>query len=324
MRFRLAQLEYVVALARHGGFRRAADAIGMSQPALSRSIRQLEESLGVALFDRSRNGVELTDAGRLVVDHALEVLVAGEELEREVDLVRGVSAGRLVVGLGPYPAALSGHEAIARMLEHHPRVQVEARVSGWQAVAQGVLDRSLDLGLAEVSEARRHPDLEATPMITRRGVLVCRPDHPRLDRTHIEHADVLSLPWICTRIPIRVAGGVLTQPDRAGVWDDESRVFIPAVCVDAVFDIGRLTAGSDALGLAVLPMVRHELEAGILRVLPYRPPWLSTNYGFIARRGRTPSPAAEAFMDLVREIEAEVDRVDADLEQRFVPREVVV
>jgi DNA-binding transcriptional LysR family regulator len=74
------------------------------------------------------------------------------------------------------------------------------------------------------------------------------------------------------------------------------------------------SAGSDALGLAVLPMVRHELEAGILRVLPYRPPWLSTNYGFIARRGRTPSPAAEAFMDLVREIENEVDRVDADLE----------
>jgi LysR family transcriptional regulator of gallate degradation len=258
-----------------------------------------ERTLSVTLFDRNRNGVELTDVGRLVHGRALEILVAAEELGREVELVRGLAAGRLIVGLGPYPAALSGHAAVAGMLKDHPGISVEVSVSSWESVTQGVLDRALDLGLAEVSEAQRHPDLDVEPMIRRRGVLVCRSRHPLMNRSGLDASVVLSYPWICTRIPIRVAGGVLTKPCIAGAWDDERRVFIPAVCVDAVFDIGRLVAESDAIGLAALPMVRRELEAGEIRVLPFRPPWLTTNYGFICagdeRRRRQPGLSCGRF-----------------------------
>jgi len=100
----LKQLHYAVTLAKHRNFARAAAALDMSQPALSRSISGLEAELGVQLFTRGARGAEPTPFGERFLLRAALLLREAGELEREVRLIQGAETGSLRVGAGPYPA----------------------------------------------------------------------------------------------------------------------------------------------------------------------------------------------------------------------------
>ena len=111
----LHKLKHAVALAQHRNFRQAAEGLNLTQPALSRSIQSLESALGVRLFDRGHGRVESTALGTLVVELSKGILSAVADLEREVELAKGLRAGTLEVSLAPYPSSLSGQRAVARL-----------------------------------------------------------------------------------------------------------------------------------------------------------------------------------------------------------------
>lgn len=99
-------LHQVVILAETRGYAKAAKMLHLSQPALSRSIQQLESRIGQRLFDRSRQQIQLTEAGLLFVNRARGLLARGDDLEREVRLLNESRGGQLNMGAGPYPAEL--------------------------------------------------------------------------------------------------------------------------------------------------------------------------------------------------------------------------
>lgn len=312
----LRHLENAIAVAEHGGFRRAADALGISQPTLTRSLQQLEDHLGVKVFDRSQRGVEPTALGRVVLERSRALLRDRRSLDREIELLKGLEIGELDVGMGPYPAALVGHPAIARLVSRHPGVHCRVRVMDWGGLTRAVLDGRCDLGLAELSEAESEPNLEVELVMTRPGYFVCRADHEILRLSRVGFTDLLAYPWACSTVPDRAAR--LMPPDLGRAGCRKHGTFQPAVCLDAVSDIVVMAESSDVLCAATLTMVERELEAGRVAVVPYRPPWLRLNAGFIRRRDRTPTPTAEAFMRLVREIDAELEGRERDLTARFV------
>ena len=104
MPFELRQLRHLLAVAEHGSFGRAAAALGMTQPALSRSIKLLERAAGGALFVRSAQGVTPSDQGRLLIARARDLVRAADEFDRAFVRRGGPGAGQVVVGAGPYPA----------------------------------------------------------------------------------------------------------------------------------------------------------------------------------------------------------------------------
>src|SRR5512139_2506265 len=106
MDFDLRLLRHCRALAEEGSFARAARALHITQPALSRSIRDLESRLGLQVFDRTRSRVLATDLGRAFLDRAGELLAQAESLSREVAALRGSSTGSLKVGSGTFPSVL--------------------------------------------------------------------------------------------------------------------------------------------------------------------------------------------------------------------------
>ncbi len=101
----LRQLRHFVALAEHGHFARAAEAVNLSQPALSRSIQALESQLGCPLLDRHSRGFSLTAHGRLVLEHARRLLAGSRALSNAVSKLGNLQSGELRLGAGPYPAA---------------------------------------------------------------------------------------------------------------------------------------------------------------------------------------------------------------------------
>ena len=100
----LRLLRHALTLAEHRNFPRAAVALGISQPALSRSMQNLERTVGAVLFDRRPQGVEPTDAGQLLLLRARELLSFSEEFVNEVSRTNSLHRGRIVCGAGPYPA----------------------------------------------------------------------------------------------------------------------------------------------------------------------------------------------------------------------------
>ena len=132
----IRQIEVVKALAKHHHFGLAAKALGVSQPALTRSLKQLETDLGVSLFDRQ--GVTPTAFGEIVLRHGEPAAAELHELMREITLAKGLEIGELRIGAGPYPADISAERAIGALSTRHPNVLVELRISGWtRAIGDG-------------------------------------------------------------------------------------------------------------------------------------------------------------------------------------------
>jgi hypothetical protein len=105
---------------------------------------------------------------------------------------------------------------------------------------------------------------------------------------------------------------------RAGRWDPETREFAPALEVDVVSDFLVLARESEILVAATLTMAERELEHENLAVVQFAPPWLELAYGFISRPNHTLSPATLRFMEIVREIEAELDEREAALREKHL------
>ena len=111
----LKQLHYAITLAKHGNYARAAEALDMSQPALSRSISGFEATLGVMLFNRTRKGVEPTAFGERLLARGETLLTGARELERDLVLMQGLDLGVLQIGAGPYPADMCVGRAIGNL-----------------------------------------------------------------------------------------------------------------------------------------------------------------------------------------------------------------
>src|SRR5277367_340721 len=116
------QFELVRALATYRHFGRAAVALGVSQLALTRCLKHLEERLGVPLFDRQ--GVTPTGFGELVLSHGEAVIKGFADLVRAINLARGLEIGEFSVSAGPYPVEISGQRAIGLLSGQHPRLFV--------------------------------------------------------------------------------------------------------------------------------------------------------------------------------------------------------
>ena len=102
MDFEIRLLRCALTLAEHRNFARAAKALHLSQPSLSRSIQSLERQAGVLVFERSSRRVEVTDAGQIFLEHAREVMAHSADLTREMELLKGLEKGELQLGVGTY------------------------------------------------------------------------------------------------------------------------------------------------------------------------------------------------------------------------------
>ena len=154
MKLDLRQLRHLLALDKYRNFARAAEAVGITQPALTRSIQTLENSLGARLFDRDRKRVEPTTLGSRLIEQAAHLLNAARDLERELERAINLEGGHLYVGAGPYPAEISVGVAVGRMIRLHPSIKIDVLTGDWPDLTKRILAGELDVAIAETSLAQ--------------------------------------------------------------------------------------------------------------------------------------------------------------------------
>lgn len=311
------RLHHLLVLVEHAHFGRAASALNISQPALTKSIQGLEAELGVTLLDRKHGAVTLTAFGELVAQRSKSWLTAEEDLRREIAMLAGNEIGALRVALGPYPSITSGFPGAARLLARHPTIRITVRVANWRDVAEQVANQSVDLGIAEISTLQRNDQFASELIGQHRGHFFCRPHHPLLGRGPVTLPQLLDFPWVSTRMPYRVAVALPQSLGVAGTIDARSGDFVPAIEIDVPLQVAGFLKNSDALAPATLITMERDLHAGNVVLLPTSNIPLVTNYGFIYLRNRSLPPAALAYMQEVRDMEKEIIEREAALTALF-------
>jgi DNA-binding transcriptional LysR family regulator len=261
-------LEHFLAVAEEGGFTRAAVRLHMVQSGVSASIRSLERELGVDLFERTTQHVELTEAGRALIPEARRVLGAVRQARQVVTEVRDGARGTLSLGIpdGLTPRAVLA--ALAAFRTEHPLVQVKLAAPSVDACRPGppsqvakVRDGELDLVV--LAAAGPVPGLRLYTLRTETLMLACAVDHPLAGRESLSLAETAEL----SLIEFPVGWGVRAAVDRAY----------------AAAGLGRREPGLELTDLAtIVDLARHRLgvafvpescadRAGDLRFLPIEP-----------------------------------------------------
>ena len=292
----LRQLRHFVALAEHGHFARAATAVNLSQPALSRSIQALESSLGCLLLERPSRGVSLTAHGQLVLEHAQRLLAGSRALENAVSQLGNLQAGELRLGCGPFPAARLIPQTLGQFSARFPKVHVQLLIDDWRSLRERLLNDEVELYVADIREYSANPRLCVTPLQQYPGVIFCRPDHPLLREKPLELNASLDYPLAGTTLPAAINQAMQRLTGRAQPLTIECDNFMV---------LKALVGASDALSMAPWDVVAEEVLSGSLAVLdlPLEHLAQSSAYGLVSRQGRSLSPAAKMFSQVLQEVD---------------------
>jgi DNA-binding transcriptional LysR family regulator len=280
----LTRLRHILAIARTGSFSRAAEAEGITQPALSRSVAAFEKRHGVILFDRGRSGVFPTPAGMLVIEQARKLLAISGELERSLHLYGTGAAGRVAMGIGPMMASLLLSELARSLLQSHPQLSLVTSVRTPEHLLPELLDDRIEMIIGTGWQIGRAPGITREPLGTLTLGVTVRSDHPLVHQSEVVMADLARFP---------VASAVELVPEGFG----NAGMF---VCGN--FHILRDTVRhTDCVWLSSPTFVANELDSGDLvqiTVADMEP--VRSAICILWRQGRTRSPAALAVADQVR------------------------
>jgi DNA-binding transcriptional LysR family regulator len=189
----IGQVEAFLAVGTFGGFRRAADALRVTQPAISARIRALEDSLGVPLFVRSKTGLSLSAAGRAFRPHAEQLLHAAASARQAVHDLRPSSGNAIQIAAALSICTYLLPDVLKRFHSAHPKVMITVRSGHSKEVLEMVLAGQAEIGLAR---SLHHPEVETLSLRDDPLVLVARPESQvaRARRARLE--DVASQPLI--------------------------------------------------------------------------------------------------------------------------------
>ncbi len=309
----LRKIKHALAVAQYGSFSRAAEALEISQPTLTRSIQALEREIGAPLFDRSRAGVMTTAAGDLLMERGAALAASAMELQRDLQLLQGLELGSIAIGAGPYPAAISVGHAVGELLARYPGLEIDVTVGSWLILRQQVLSRKLDLSVAELSGLADDDRFVVEPCAQHRAALICRNRHPLLASKSPTLQHIRNFPLVSSVLP----GRLHMLPGKRASSPLSGDLVVPTVQVDTMGLVMDIVAGSDAIGIAMPVHIIDSVKRGDLAVLALDLPFLKTNYGIIRLAGRTPSPAAEAFTRIALRCDNQQQKKNAAAERQL-------
>ena len=310
----LRQLQHVLALHEHRNYRRAAEAMHLSQSALSVSIQRLEAHYGVALFRRDQSGVVTTEFGELVARMAREASLTLEQGRREIALLRNLESGKVIVGTDPWMADIIVAPALSRLLRKYPKLRFRLRTQGWDELQSELLDRSVDVYVGSPFEAQ-DPAIEVRHFTLAAPIIICRRDHPltRLPKIEIEH--VLPYPLLVPKLPGWYLDWLREHYGNGRSSEELHDLFLQAEDFSVIHHIVRETDAITAGVTRVFPAVLSHEEFAMLDIADLAPVGAPVIVATLASR---PVPAAAAAF--IAEVVAEIEHLRATVKPRLPAR----
>ncbi|MGP1397711.1 MAG: LysR family transcriptional regulator [Inquilinaceae bacterium] len=289
----LRTIAYFLTVAEEGSLRAAARKLGLTQPALSKAVRRLEDEIGASLFDRRARGVELTVYGRSFHRHAQALHANMTDAQSEMNALRRGTAGLVRLGAGPSFLARIVPDALRTFRRRHPDVVVQVSGGLDDALKASLRAGRLDLVFAALPDDASEPDLDRRSLMIDDYRVIADRDHPLRRRPAIALADLLDYPWILPNAATHMVRRLAMLFGAVGLPVPQ-----PVIETDIVPMKLQLIRGTDYVSFHAVAHLRTMGATGI-DPLPVPAASWTRRAGVILRHGIEPNPAAQALIALV-------------------------
>jgi DNA-binding transcriptional LysR family regulator len=303
MTINLHHLRLFASVVEQGGFTKAAARLNLSQPAISKSLNELEKQLDVVLLERSGRSIRLTEAGRTLFARASELFGVERTAEQELRELRGVKRGVLRIGASTTIATYMLPPVLGRFHARHPRVRIQASSANTRSVLRMLLQFRVDVALVEGPVS--HPQVEVKPWRADELAVIAAPGHPLLAEARVEVAALAEHTFL------------VREPGSGTRVVSERALALHGVRLTNTMRVGGTEAIKQAvaagLGLAIVSRAaaRDQLSLGKLAILPVEGLVIDRMLTQIRLRGRTATASARAFELLLEHGEGNESSADA-------------
>lgn len=282
----LRHVRAFLAIVKNGSIRAAARQLNVSQPALSKTLRELETTLSVPLLLRSAQGVMLTEYGHALFARASVVETELVRAQDELSQMLGKKGGNVVIGLSPLAALLMGPEALARLWKLRPESNIRLVEGMFEFMVSAVDQGRLDFSIGPLPPSRLPNSVLAEPLFTTRQYPMVRKDHPRASATSL--AELQDCRWIYPNADQSFHGMIAESFFRCGLKAPQ------VVAVSESFTATlELLSRTDLIGFTPRALVEHGFLSELLTVIRVEEELPSTVTA-IVRRAHVPlTPLAE-------------------------------
>jgi DNA-binding transcriptional LysR family regulator len=286
----MAQLKTFVAVAREGNMTRAAAELHLTQPALSAQLARLEEELGQQLFDRTSKGMVLTEAGEVFLDFVRDALTRLNDGRVALEQLQGLARGSLSIGGGATATTYLLPPLLGRYHEVHPGIRFFVREQASAGVVEAVLSGELDLGVVTLPiDSAAGSRVQVEHWVDDELRLIVPPGHELAEKETFEWRDLRGVPLVLFEAGSAVRAHIDSRMDESGVQPEivmelrsiESIKQMVAQGIGAAF-VSQFALAEGSIGLRCT-------DGPIRRTL-----------AFVYRTDRSVSPAAAAFIELMR------------------------
>jgi DNA-binding transcriptional LysR family regulator len=291
LRLKSQQIMLLAALDEHRNLRRAAAAIHTTQPAATASLQQLEERLGVSLFERLPRGMFPTAFGEAMIRYARGVLHDFEHAIEEIDALASGASGLLRIGsvMGAVPTILT--DTLDVFHESNPNVRLSILVETSDLLVPALIRGELDIVLGRLPDGFQGNNLSPEPLEGEPMCVVGRPGHPMMRKRKLAIGDLLECRWILHPDGSPMRRRIEQAFRTAGI------AVIPDILETAsILATTSLLAKTDALSVVPEHVARHYAGFGMLGILPVSLPIAMDKLALITRNDRSASAAQSAFV----------------------------
>jgi DNA-binding transcriptional LysR family regulator len=310
-RLRMRQVALLLAVDAYRTLRAAAESMGMTQPAATKMLHELEDALGMPLFDRVGRGLKLNDAGRSVMNTFRGMQGSISALGRELQELQQGSAGRLLVGSIMAAAPINLSDALIGLKKRYPLLSVEIFVGTSDRLLEQLRDGSIDVFIGRLPDptSPHNQDCLFKPIGEEALSVVVACDHPLVisePKTSLAFESLLDYPWV-----LQSPGSPMRDVIVREFQSHHAAMPLGLIETSSMLTTTNLIARSQMI--AVIPSsiaIRYE-QHGLLRILPYRIQHALTAWGSLVMRSRPLNEVTQCFLDLLhtpQSVSAKIDQ----------------
>ncbi len=292
MHVTLRQLHVFQAVARHLSFTRAAEELHLSQPAVSMQVRQLEESVGLPLFEKTGRQISLTEAGHELNHYSQNICRELDEAAEVMESMKGVNSGHLKIAVAS-TINYFAPRLLAAFSKIYPGIELSLLVTNRESLVQLLKENEEDLVL--MGQPPEEMDLEWEPFMENPLVVIAAPDHPLVDKKNISMQELAEETFVIRETGSGTRIAIERLFDSAGL---KLKKGMQMTRNEAIKQAVRAGMGVSIVSAHTIEL---ELETGRLAILDVEGFPLIRHWHLVHRKGKRLSPAARAFREFVME-----------------------
>lgn len=273
----IRQMQYLIEVARLKSFTKAAEALYITQPTISKTIKGIEEELGVVLFDRLGKKIELTDAGQIIVGQAQQIVTSFQNLTAELDDLRNLKKGHIRIGLPPMVGSSFFPKVIGQFHHRYPEITIQLIEDGAKKVESDVASGALEVGVVVLPTVQE--GLSSFPFVEEKLNLVVHPTHPLAERKAAELSELAQDGFVLFREDFTLHDRIINECGKAGF---QPHVIYESSQWDLISEMVAV-----GLGITLLPeTICREIDDERVRIISLVKPIIPWKLGIVWRDDR--------------------------------------